>query len=81
MDNRLYLMIKPKEGTQMKKWQKPELTILVKAQPEENVLLHCKANKAPMGTGGEQSATLGHGCQATKDASCQACRSLGGALS
>ena len=62
----------------MKQWEKPELIILVKAQPEENVLLECKFNAAPLGTGGEQNATLGHGCQATKIASCQACQSLGG---
>ena len=62
----------------MKKWKRPELIVLVKAQPEENILTHCKFNAAPLGTGGTQNATLGHGCQATKDASCQSCQSLGG---
>ena len=62
----------------MEKWQKPELTILIKAQPEENVLLECKYQSAPLGTGLEQNETDGHGCQATKVDSCQACQGLGG---
>ena len=65
----------------MKKWNKPELTVLIKAQPEENVLLECKYNAAALGIGLDQNATLGHGCQATKEASCQACQSLGGSAS
>lgn len=60
------------------KWQRPELIVLHKGRPEENVLTQCKYNAAPLGTGGTQADTLGHGCQATKDKSCQACQSLGG---
>ena len=60
------------------KWESPKLVVLYKAQVQENILTMCKYNKAPLGTGGSQAATLGHGCQATKDKSCQACQSLGG---
>lgn len=61
-----------------KKWLKPELVILFRGKPEESVLTVCRYNAAPLGTGGEQSEMLGHGCQATRLNSCQACQSLGG---
>jgi hypothetical protein len=60
-----------------KKWSSPTLIILLKGRPEENVLAMCKYNKAPLGSGGVQADTLGHGCQATRNKSCQACQSLG----
>jgi len=60
-----------------KKWLKPELIILFRGKAEESVLEHCRYNAAPLGTGGVQT-TLGHGCQASKEGSCQACQSLGG---
>jgi len=59
-------------------WARPELVILYRGKAEESVLEHCRYNAALIGTGGEQADTLGHGCQATRDKSCQACRSLGG---
>lgn len=59
------------------KWQRPELIVLRRGRPEENVLEACKYNAAPDGTGGVQTA-IGHGCQASKAGSCQACQSLGG---
>ena len=62
------------------KWHKPELVVLFKGRPEESVLTECKANAAPDGTGGIQTL-IGHGCQAAKTGSCQACQSLGGNLS
>lgn len=58
-------------------WQRPELIVLHRGRPEESVLVVCKYNAAPLGTGGVQT-TLGHGCQASKEGSCQACQSLGG---
>ena len=63
-----------------KKWLKPELVILFRGKPEECVLEVCRFQAAPLGTGGVQTA-LGHGCQASKEGSCQACRSLGGGAS
>ena len=58
-------------------WARPELVILYRGKAEESVLEHCRYEKAPLGTGGEQSG-LGRGCQATRVGSCQACQSLGG---
>jgi len=63
-----------------KKWLKPELVILFRGKPEECVLEHCRYNTAPDGTGGIQTFD-GHGCQASKANSCQACNSLGGGAS
>ncbi|MBW1792800.1 MAG: hypothetical protein JRJ14_11230 [Deltaproteobacteria bacterium] len=60
-----------------KKWNTPELIILVKSQPEENVLSHCKYNRAPIGEGDPQNYE-GHGCQAIRTGSCAACQDLGG---
>jgi len=59
------------------KWQRPELIVLHRGRPEESVLEACKYNAAPDGTGGIKTA-IGHGCQASKAGSCQACQSLGG---
>jgi hypothetical protein len=61
------------------KWQKPELIVLQRGRPEESVLMACKYNAAPDGTGGIQTL-IGHGCQAAKTGSCQACQSLGGGI-
>lgn len=60
-----------------KTWEKPELIVLTRGKPEENVLWECKYNAAPDKWGGIQTGN-GHGCQAAKDNSCQACQSLGG---
>lgn len=60
------------------KWESPKLVVLYRATVEENILVLCKFNAAPLGTGGSQAETLGHGCQATKEKTCQACQSLGG---
>ncbi|MBN1893029.1 hypothetical protein JW906_00970 [bacterium] len=60
------------------RWESPKLVVLYRTTPEENVLILCKFNSAPLGTGAQQNETLGHGCQATKEQSCQACQSLGG---
>jgi hypothetical protein len=43
------------EDKKTKKWQKPELIILVRNQPEENVLGTCKN---PIGTGPSSDACL-----------------------
>gem|GEM_PF-321396 len=63
-----------------KYWKKPELVILVRSHPEENVLTSdCKYNAAPIGVGASQgSIEYGHGCQAPKENTCQACQGLGG---
>ena len=63
-----------------RKWQRPELLILVRSYSEENILTVCRANATPLGQGGAQSGD-GHGCQATRVGSCQACQSLGGGIS
>jgi len=57
-------------------WKQPELIVLVRSRPEENVLRHCKYNSAPLGVGDVQNI-LGHGCQADTGG-CGACQSLGG---
>ena len=58
-------------------WEKPELIVLTRGKPEENVLWECKFNTAPDRWGGIQTYN-GHGCQAEKSNSCMACQSLGG---
>jgi hypothetical protein len=56
-----------------KEWERPELIILVKSHPEENVLLHCK-------TGGDQvtnqaiNTPSGQDCKADTG-QCGACQS------
>jgi len=59
-----------------KEWNRPELVIVVRSTPEENVLLECKYNGAGEGIGLSQTS-LGHGCQAAQG-QCGACQSLGG---
>ena len=61
-----------------RQWVTPKLLIMARSTPEENVLAACKYNAAPMLPGYPLDTTDGHGCQASKDKSCQACQSLGG---
>ena len=69
-----------KHKMKKKKWKKPELIVLVRSNPEENVLKNdCKSNTAPDNTGDAQNAD-GHGCQAISGG-CGACQGLGGAAS
>ena len=32
-----------------RKWKRPELVVLIKGRPEENVLFHCKAGEHKLG--------------------------------
>jgi len=54
-----------------KKWGKPELIILYRAQPEEAVLLHCKhKNDTPA-----WPAAVKDNCNDTQGVTCGACSS------
>ena len=59
-----------------KEWHRPELLVIVRSTPEENILAVCKYNGAALGIGLVQT-TSGHGCQAAQGG-CGACQSLGG---
>lgn len=59
-----------------KEWENPELIIISRSTPEENVLAHCKYNHAPDNIGDTQNAS-GHGCQADTGG-CGSCQDLGG---
>lgn len=63
-----------------KKWQTPELIILTRGRPEENILSSCRFEAAGDGFGDIQSGS-GRGCQAKDAGSCRACRDLGGRAS
>ena len=43
-------------------WIKPELTILVRNKPEENILSNCKTDSIPSGSNSADSACLITGC-------------------
>jgi len=59
-----------------KKWKKPELVVLVRSTPAENILTSdCKFNG--LETGGDVQTVDGHGCQA-RVGGCGACSGLGG---
>jgi len=76
--NKLKITLIEENNIMKNKWKKPELVILVRSNPEENVLTSdCKYNAAPLGVGGPQTGD-GHGCQATKLVTCQSCQGLGG---
>lgn len=61
-----------------KEWKKPELVILARGNPEENILKSdCKYNSASTGIGDIQSLD-GQGCKAASVDTCAACQGLGG---
>ena len=62
---------------QQKSWETPQLIILAKAQPEENVLAHCKAIGAAVAITAEK---LGQqGCDLDPiDGNCGVCHDRGG---
>lgn len=41
-----------------KEWEKPQLIILLKGEPEENVLAGCKMNHTPSGPQGAYNACM-----------------------
>lgn len=59
-----------------RQWVTPELIVLTKGQPEENILTQCKAVHAPA-VSSVQSDT-GQNCKNRKDATCGACQAEGG---
>ena len=62
---------------QRKSWETPQLIILAKAHPEENVLLQCKAIGALAAI--EPDAVGQQGCdKAEYDGNCGACIGRGG---
>ncbi len=54
-------------------WQRPELTVLVRNNPEEMVLTICKANAA-----GPEPGTIKQNCGFELPSNCRACQSRGG---
>lgn len=62
---------------QLKTWETPQLIILAKARPEENVLAHCKAINAL--TASVPAAVGQQGCDWQEDdGNCGACQDRGG---
>jgi len=62
---------------QQKSWETPQLIILAKAQPEENVLEHCKAIDAAAAI--TPNAVGQVGCDwEQNDGNCGACQDRGG---
>lgn len=63
-----------------KQWETPELVVFLKAEPEDSILTHCKANGALANSIG---SSRGNHCQASPEdeGSCAACQSNGGGLS
>jgi len=62
---------------QQKSWETPQLIILAKARPEENVLAHCKAIGA--GAAITPLAVGQAGCDwEQNDGNCGACQDRGG---
>lgn len=64
---------------EMKKkiWERPQLVIIAKGRPEENVLLHCKAI-GMTGTLGYAQETGQNACDELKEQNCGDCQSRGG---
>ncbi len=61
-------------------WAKPELVVLVKGQPEENVLTQCKAVNGPASN--TEIAATGQNCKVREGPSqCGACQACGGGTS
>jgi len=65
------LIFKGKVKQMQKKWKKPELIIMQKAQPQEAILTHCKTVVL---NGNPETGTVGQTCGNPKANSCQACK-------
>ena len=64
------LVLREQKGGHMKKtkWEKPKLIVLLKGNPEENVLAACKS---PSGITGPQNSY--RGCQWSQKFGCKKC--------
>lgn len=62
---------------QNKTWETPQLIILARGMPEENVLLHCKQINPQFTTAVPQRVGQ-DGCDYETTANCGACQSRGG---
>lgn len=62
-----------------KQWTTPELIILIKGQPEENILTQCKAVQAPYVQ--VDIGASGQNCKNWKTGTCGACQAEGGGSS
>ena len=62
-----------------KQWSRPELIILIKGQPEENILTQCKSVQGlPVQVA---IGATGQNCKNWKEGTCGACQAEGGGSS
>jgi hypothetical protein len=59
--------------SQLVEWQRPELTVLVRNNPEEMVLTQCKTNAV-----GPEPGTIKQNCGYDLVSNCRACQARGG---